>query len=110
MIHEKVNHLSPTLSKDIQAAYAENINRYNESLAEVLKRGFKMSETEIFDMLSANEQSSHSFCNLEIKYIFGTQTNRLLLSNFNENFKKNEKGTTYEWRDLEEKDIMTMYE
>lgn len=68
--------LTPSLSRDIQAAYAENINKYNQSLSEVLKTGFGMSDNEIFDTLSENEKVSHLFCNQEIKAVFRAQTNQ----------------------------------
>lgn len=63
---------------------------YNESLSEVLKKGFSMTDNEIFDTLSNYEQVAYQFCNAEIKTVFRAQTNQQLLRKFNEMFKKDD--------------------
>jgi len=40
IVHDQVARLSNTLSKDLMKEYAENINKYNSSLSDVLKNGF----------------------------------------------------------------------
>ena len=68
-----------------------------------------MSETEVFDLLSANEQIQHKFCVQEIKSVFRSQANQLMLRQFNDDFKKDDQGKSCEWRDIEEAEIMRKF-
>ena len=59
-----------------------------------------MNSDDAFDFLADNEKNIYEFASQELQTA-GMHVNTILLRKFNEMFKKDEKGQTREWRDIE---------
>lgn len=109
LIHEKVTNLSEHLSRELAQSYSDEIDQYNSNLAHVLKRGFGMTEQTAFDVLSKSELQSYDYTVAELKLVFRSQTNIVLMRKFNEVFKKDDSGKQRNWPDVEEGKIKEIW-
>lgn len=69
-----------------------------------------MSDNDTFEALSESEQASHEFAVTELKSVFRSQTNQGLARQFNEMFRKDDKGKVYQWTDIEEVKIREIFD
>ena len=76
------------IAQILKDSYVKQIEEFNESLQDVLLKGFEMSNDEVFDFLKENENDAYDFCVTELKIIFRQSANQSVLRKFSDSFKK----------------------
>ena len=68
----------------LEKEYKSEIERFNDDLSGVLKRGFDMNKEEVYDFLSKNELEAYDFAVKELKNVFASHAPTSLLRRFND--------------------------
>lgn len=105
MIHGSFQNLNTSLAKEMKDSYEKEVDTFNGNIQPVLKFGFDLNDTQVFEFQSKTERSIYDTCIAELKSAFQTQTNQQLLRQFNEKFKKDENGKQRNWPGIEEEKI-----
>ena len=100
--------LNETIVQDLKKTYVSNVTDFNDNIRPVLGQGFGMTEDDTYDFLKENEESIFEFAVSEMKNA-SRHVNVTLLRKFNEQFKKDDKGKSRNWRDIEENEITEIF-
>jgi hypothetical protein len=82
LIHDKICNLGEDFANNLREGYSNTIDEYNSNLSHILKKGFGMEEMQAFDLMQKCEQQSYDYSVSELKLVFKSQTNQVLLRKF----------------------------
>ena len=69
-----------------------------------------MEEMQAFDLMQKCEQQSYDYSVSELKLVFKSQTNQVLLRKFQEAFKKDSEGKNHHWPSVQKEKIKEIFD
>jgi len=103
-----MDELSPEFSIKLHDEYKDCVVNFNSEFSPILTEGFNMQPIEEYNFFSDNEISLNTFATTQLDNSI-RNVGPTLMRKFNEQFKKDDKGVSRNWKEIEEAKINEIF-